>query len=325
MPQMPKGTSPPVSSDNSGMHLLIPFAASQDPASRSLLHGLRLPHLEQVLARLSPRPLEPSADAAPALPHEYAQAQALGLDPRDPLPWAAWQAHGQGLDTTQAWAFITPCHWHVGQARVTLDHPAALALTEDESRTLLAAMQPYFSEDGITLVFDKPERWLARGAVFRDLVTASLERVIGRDIAPWLPPAPALRRLQTEMQMLLYTHPVNEARSARGALPVNSFWLSGSGALDALPAAVPKAPVVPPQLREAALRSDWPAWHAAWQGLDATEGAALLAAQKQGADVTLTLCGERASQTFTTAPRGLLRRITGLWQRPALPSLLEHL
>ena len=40
------------------MHLLIPFAACQDPASRQALRGLRLPQLEQLLARLSPRPLE---------------------------------------------------------------------------------------------------------------------------------------------------------------------------------------------------------------------------------------------------------------------------
>ncbi len=29
--------------------------------------------------------------------------------------------------------------------------------------------------------------------------------------------------------MLLYTHPINAAREARGELAVNSFWLSGTG------------------------------------------------------------------------------------------------
>lgn len=311
--------------DNSSMHLLIPFAACQDPASHQALRGLPLPHLQQVLARLTPLPPEHGTDEAPALPHEYAQARAIGLGQRDPLPWAAWQAHQLGLDATQGWAFITPCHWQVGQARVTLNHPAALALQEDESRALLAAMQPYFAEDRITLVFEKADRWLARGEVFRDLVTASLERVIGRDIAPWLPPAPSLRRLQNEMQMLLYPHPVNEARSQRGALPVNSFWLSGSGSLTAPPAPAMQPPLAPQQLAEAALRGDWAAWREAWQHIDATQGASLLAEQKQGHPVTLTLCGERASQTFTTTPRGLLRRLTGLWQRPTLTSILEPL
>lgn len=307
------------------MHLLIPFAAGQDPASRQALRGLRLPQLEQLLARLSPRPLARSAAEAPALPHEYALARALGLGSDDPIPWAAWQAHAMGLDAGQAWAFITPCHWQIGQGRVTLDHPKALALPEDESRALLAAMQPYFAPDGITLVFDSAARWLAHGEVFRHLVTASLDRVIGRDLASWLPAAPSLRRLQTEMQMLLYTHPVNEARSQRGAVPVNSFWISGSGALAPRPAVVAAAPVVPRQLADAALDADWQAWAQAWQQIDAAEGAALLAALQQGTDVSLTLCGERASQTFTNAPRGLWRRIAGLFRRPSLPHLLEAL
>jgi hypothetical protein len=34
-----------------------------------------------------------------------------------------------------------------------------------------------------------------------------------------------LQRLQSEMQMLLYNHPVNNARDARRQISVNSFWL----------------------------------------------------------------------------------------------------
>ena len=37
-----------------------------------------------------------------------------------------------------------------------------------------------------------------------------LDRVVGRDIQNSMPAVPALRRLQNEMQMLLYTHPVND-------------------------------------------------------------------------------------------------------------------
>ena len=34
-----------------------------------------------------------------------------------------------------------------------------------------------------------------------------------------------------ELQMLLHEHPVNQAREARGELPVNSLWLWGGGSL----------------------------------------------------------------------------------------------
>ena len=47
------------------------------------------------------------------------------------------------------------------------------------------------------------------------VVTPSLDRVIGANVKPWVTdghlPA-ALRRLQSEMQMLLYNHPVNDVR-----------------------------------------------------------------------------------------------------------------
>lgn len=84
------------------------------------------------------------------------------------------------------------------------------------------------------LEYQQPQRWLARGALFDDLATASMDRVIGRDVRPWLPDAQqarALHRLQSEVQMLLYTHVFNDARAARGQVPINAFWVHGAGRL----------------------------------------------------------------------------------------------
>jgi hypothetical protein len=44
------------------------------------------------------------------------------------------------------------------------------------------------------------------------------------DWMPSGPPARAFRKLQNEVQVSWYTHPVNAAREARGQAPVNSFW-----------------------------------------------------------------------------------------------------
>jgi hypothetical protein len=111
-----------------------------------------------------------------------------------------------------------------------------------------------------------------------------------------------LKRLQSEAQMLFYTHPVHDARTARGLLPVNGFWVSGAGALD-LAAPLRPAPAMPDTLRQAALRADWAAWQQAWSQLDATAIKALLEAARRGEPVTLTLCGERSAQTWVSAPR----------------------
>ncbi len=183
--------------------------------------------------------------------------------------------------------------------------PDALQLQEDESRAFMAAMLPYFEEDGIALRYQAlPGAWLATGEVFRDLPTASLDRVVGRNINTWLPNAATptgatLRRLQNEMQMLLYTHPLNDAREQRGASVVNSFWLTGAGVLDT-PVLPNPALTIEPRLCAPALQQDADAWLAAWQAVDADTCAALLQRLQRGESVQLTLCGDHAAQTFRT-------------------------
>jgi hypothetical protein len=181
-------------------------------------------------------------------------------------------------------------------------------------------MRPYFAEDGITLHYEQPLRWLARGEALRGLVTASPERVTGRDVAPWLPASALLRRLQNEMQMLLYTHAVTEARAQRGALPVNSFWLSGSGALPTAPTAVPDLQVLD-ALTPAAIAADWGAWARAWQALD-EQLAPLQRALDAGQPLTLTLCSELTARHYRPAPRGLLARLRARFRPTRLSDIL---
>jgi hypothetical protein len=141
---------------------------------------------------------------------------------------------------------------------------------------------------------------------------------------PESPQARTLHRLQSEMQMLLYTHPVNDARAAQGLPAVNSFWVSGAGAL---PPTVPEisAPALDLSLRESALRQDWAAWAQAWQQLDATRVDALLGALERGEPVRLTLCGERAWQAFDAAPQGFFQRISGIFGTKPASMRLEQL
>lgn len=313
------------------LHLLIPFAASSADGCREALRGLRLPHLQALLARLLPQALEAGDETTLSMPHERALARECGLAGGDgQLPWAAWAMRQGGQDPgSRAWAWITPCHWRVATDHIMMSAPHALGLDERGSQTLLTAMRPYFAEDGIELDYEAPARWRAHGEVFRPLATASLDRVAGRDVDPWMPRAPAaalLRRLQQEMQMLLYTHPLNDERGTRGLLPVNSFWASGAGALPANCAAAPPAGLhIDDSLREAALRGDWPAWAEAWRQLDAGEGARLLAALGEGRPVALTLCGERGARTWAPGPGALWRRAAHLLRPQPVARWLEPL
>ena len=318
--------------DNPPMHLLIPFAFCSSEGCRPALAPLKLPNLEKLLRRLTPLPMDSGDEASLSPPHERALARALGLPTQDGLiPWAALQAQTTLAGVASpAWAFITPCHWRNGAKHVAMGSLPLPDFEAQESQALLAAMQPYFLEDGISLHYEKPDRWLACGNVFNGLATASLDRVAGRDVAHWLPGSPsaiALQRLQSEMQMLLYHHPVNDAREARGVPVVNSFWISGTGALPDMLAQTDAAnpPAVVSGLRNAALAENWPAWAQAWQALDATECAAMLAGLKQGGSFELTLCGERSAQSFVIQPTSIFKRISSLFDSQPPSLLLEQL
>lgn len=303
------------------MHLLIPFAAPLSDAGRQAARSLALPRLAALLARWRVAGRDDGDELTLSPPHERALARSLGLAGAGGLlPWAAHAARADGIDTADlAWGLLTPTHWHLGTEQVSLADPDALMLDEAESRAFFDAVQPLFTGDGYALHWGAPLRWYAAHEGLAELASASIDRVIGRNVDAWLgsdPAARRLRRLQSEVQMLLYTHPLNAAREARGLLPVNSFWLSGCGVAQA---AVGPRPEVDARLRAPALAENWPAWAQAWETLD--EGPI---AQLAAAGGSLTLCGERASVRLEPA-QGWLDRLGSLVRRPSVAALLETL
>ncbi|MEO7401168.1 MAG: hypothetical protein ABIV07_10450 [Polaromonas sp.] len=316
--------------------MIIPFAGCSAEGWLPALQALpreNLGQLGRLLQGMAVLQTDRQDAATLSPPHERALARALGLasdtTPDGLLPWAAKDAaEHMPARHDKAWAWVTPCHWAMGHLHATLSDPAALALGEDESRALLAIMQPYFETDGITLHFLSPERWLAEGELFRHLPTASLDRVLARNVDAWLPDAKnagPLRRLQNEMQMLLYTHSFNDAREARRQLPVNSFWLSGTGALPAAYGPAPLDVTAPRDLAQAVFREDWTAYGEAWAGLDSGAIAQLLARQRSGESVRLTLCGEHSAQTLATSPKGFFARISSIFATTSILDGLQQL
>jgi len=315
------------------MHLIIPFAASASQGYADTLAKLQLPVLQKLLARLSPLPPDLGDELSLSPPHERALAAALGLkvvDGQIPLAAVHAQQACHSAAPSSAWAFISLCHWQVNTGHVAMSPLPPPALSSTQSDALLAAMQPYFEEDGIRLYADQPGRWLAQGEVFANLATASPDRVVGRNLADWMnntPKAASLRRLQNEMQMLLYTHPVNDARETMNLPTVNSFWLHGAGGLPAgyQPPPASSRPVLIDTLRDPALTDNWRDWLHAWQALDSGEIQALLQATAARQPVRLTLCGERGSRSWHLQPQPVWQKLKGFLGPKPLSDLLEML
>jgi hypothetical protein len=279
-------------------------------------------HLRALLPalRLGEPELAPASSLSP--PHERALARALGWPqlPDGQLPWAALGQEPAG----QAFGWVNLCHWAMGREQATLSDPQWLQVRPQECEALLEDMRPFFQSEGIELQAMAADRWLACGPAL-DLPCAALDRVVGRDVDPWLPAGVhgrLLRRLQNEMQMLLYTHPVNEARSARGEPAINSLWFSGTGRLP--PHTGDAAAVhMPHTLTRAALADDWDAYAQAWAQLDRQALQPLLERQRSGRPVTLTLCGERGALSLHSAQATLWQRLKTRLAAPRWPDLLK--
>jgi len=307
--------------DNACMHIVLSHALPDGPLCKALLARPEfppLPHLQKLFPLLT-RETATHCEATALTPlHErLAWTHVYAVDGL--LPLGALGAQAAGLDPGQAWGLLTLCHLAPQSDHVAMREPDELALTVDESATLMQAMQPYFLEDGLALHPHRPGQWLACGEPLRNLPTASLERVRGQAVDAWMPQgerARSLRRLQNEMQMLLYTHPVNDARAAQSLTPVNALWLSGTGSLPSTPAPEHSAAALHTELRDSALRDDAWSWAQAWSALDAAQGPHWLSLSHKDPHFCITLCGQTQSHSYTrqaSASQGWLARVRQAW------------
>ncbi len=316
------------------MHCIVPFAAPGSDAGRAALATMQWPRLGALLPRLALVDRDEGEPISFSPPHERVLARVFGWTADDGrLPFAARGARADSIDPgSEAWGLVTPVHWHVGTDQVSLADPETLLLDEAGSRAFFEAVRPLFDEDGLRLVFGHPTRWYVAHESLHGLRTASLDRVVGRNVDPWLDdgsgggaasPLRRWRRLQAEVQMLLHSHPLNEVRQARGLLPVNSFWLSGCGR--AQPESDKVTVQIDTTLRAAALAEDWPAWTAAWRRLEEGTLLGFDIAMRRGGEVWLTLAGEHAAATYAPMRGGIGARLKSVLARPSVSSLLGSL
>jgi hypothetical protein len=307
IPQVIEGRTPT-------RHWVIAYAAPESEALRAAMNNaldtLYLPNLQKLLRRMgcvSKLSTTPEGVSAFLMPHESAP-QLMGARPL------------LGKE-----AIMTPCHWQVGMNEVILLNPKELALNENESRQLLSAIQPYFEEDGLQVVYESPLVWRVTGDLLDGLPLASIDRVVGQNIKPWMPEhqrAKTLQRLQSEMQMLLYQHPVNDERSLKGRWTVNSFWLHRR-----LEQLYPDSADfgVALDLRETVEPFNAKLWQQAWQHLDVTLCTSLYQALDQNHEISLSLCSETTWRHYRPQAASWLNKLQRLIQPVSVSQELRAL
>ncbi|CAB3789743.1 hypothetical protein LMG28688_02970 [Paraburkholderia caffeinitolerans] len=237
------------------LHLLVPFALPSAAAASTALAGLEFPALSKLVARATLGEQVIGEDFQRTLPHERWVARAFGAaapeatavpagkngagsaDDEAPLaPWMLLADGGTPGDAT--WACIQPVHVRIAHDHLVLIDPASLELADADAAALYAVARPLIEELGVRVEAPTPQRWYLSSDQFGTLAGASPLRASGRNIEIWLPHeahsgqrSRAWMKVQNEVQMAWFEHPVNEAREARGLPAVNSIWFHAQGAL----------------------------------------------------------------------------------------------
>ena len=354
------------------LHLLVPFALPSAAAASTALAGLEYPALAKLVARATLGEQVIGEDFQRTLPHERWVARQFGALSANPAPAADDEAPlapymllaDGGTPGDDIWACVQPVHVRIAHDHLVLIDPASLELADADAATLYTVARPLIEELGVRVEAPTPQRWYLSSEAFGTLAGASPLRASGRNIEIWLPHeahsgqrSRAWMKVQNEVQMAWFEHPVNEAREARGLPAVNSIWFHAQGALRAVTspfarvrsdaaatrglalaakAQVDAAPSTFGALSSALngagttlveldpfsaafIQQDWGRWNAAFAQLERDWFAPALAALQTGAlaALDLTLCGDTGSVTLSIT-RGDLRKF---WRRRLFASL----
>lgn len=200
--------------------LFVPgVEALADPAAP------RLPALELLLARGRARPLADVSCWA------LAAREAGGDLERWPVgPVSALAEVGAAAG---CWLRVEPLGMDAEQRGAFRLRAPALGIEVEEAAALAAAFNTTFAADGLRLVTPSPGRWYlhredAAGEPWRGFPGPAFAQPGGARPAP---PEAALRRVLSEVEMLFFAHPVNEARREQGRPLIAGLHPWGGGRL----------------------------------------------------------------------------------------------
>lgn len=204
------------------VHLVIPDLFLPKDIAAEACSDMCLPALEKLLGRGRSEILEPVL-------LENHLCGLFGVPGRGDAPIAAISAVFDGLGEG-CWLRADPVHLRLQRDQMLLlpNH----GINADEAGQMCAFLNEHFAGKGMEFFAPHPLRWYVRFDRVPDIKTAPLSQAYGRNVRGLLPRGAEGTRwhqMFNEIQMLLFAHPLNEAREARGELTINSVWLWGAG------------------------------------------------------------------------------------------------
>jgi hypothetical protein len=209
-------------------HLIVPDLILTAELMKEICAGLALPTLETLLGKGDT--ISQAVESYEAWLCAIHGVQKQQDWPLAPITLAA----DGGAVGTDFWLRADPVHLRVERGQLTLQGSNALDLSLGDACALTQALNAHFSGDKLVFQVVRPHHWYVCFAAAPQLRTVASAQAIGRNIDSLLPTGADGKRfvrLFNETQMVLFSHPLTEARETNGLPTVNSVWFWGGGKL----------------------------------------------------------------------------------------------
>lgn len=202
-------------------------------------------------------------------PFEYYQLRQAGYQATSDDFWA------QGLaalrcrnnftisDVTQPIYLMELTYVEMGLHAAHLYLAEELQISLEDSSALFESARPLFQQSPYQLLHHQGNQALvSMGEDFSTPLMSPALLATGH-LNDWQTPSDLprpLRNLLSELQMLWHSHPVNNARAAKGLKPINSAWIYGGASLQDFQQTTPQTTHFIDTLAFSHLHQDWEKW-----------------------------------------------------------------
>ena len=141
-----------------------------------------------------------------------------------------WQQLGNNPQNAY-WLFAKPVHLVLQRDTFSLAENVPLPLTADEALAITESLNHHFLADGKQFFWHE-QQWFLKLNTNPNIQTSEPKAAFNQDITKYLPQGDGAMQwatFQNELQMLLFSHPVNGARELAKQPLVNSLWFHGGG------------------------------------------------------------------------------------------------